>query len=91
MSLASQGFTTCSGNAGIYVQAPQFEGVQNVTFPTFVMGVPITNETQINNTFYASDGLSHVICAHTIKGRWTTAPGPGERTSERHLQWYVQH
>ncbi len=67
VSLASQGFTTGSGTAGIYVQAPQFEGVQNVTFPTFVMGVPITNETQINNTFYASDGVSHVIGAHTIK------------------------
>jgi hypothetical protein len=49
------------------VQAPQFEGVENITFPTFVMGVPITNETQINNTYYLSDGLSKVIGAHTLK------------------------
>ena len=67
VSLASQGFTTGVGTPGIVVQAPQFEGVESVTFPTFVMGVPITNETQINNTFYASDGLSRVIGAHTVK------------------------
>ena len=49
------------------MQAPQFEGVENITFPTFVMGVPITNETQVNNTYYLSDGLSRVIGAHTLK------------------------
>ena len=49
------------------MQAPQFEGVENITFPTFVMGVPITNGTQINNTYYLSDGLSRVIGAHTLK------------------------
>lgn len=67
VSLASQGFTTGAGSPGIVVQAPEFEGVENVTFPTFVMGVPITNETQVNNTFYLSDGLSRVLGAHTLK------------------------
>jgi hypothetical protein len=67
VSLASQGFTTGTGTPGIVVQAPQFEGVENITFPTFVMGVPITNETQINNTYYLSDGLSRVIGSHTLK------------------------
>ncbi|WP_433965454.1 hypothetical protein [Tunturiibacter gelidiferens] len=67
VSLASQGFTTGAGTAGIFVQAPQFEGVENITFPTFVMGVPITNETQVNNTYYLSDGLSKAIGAHTLK------------------------
>jgi hypothetical protein len=66
-SLASQGFTTGVGTSGIVVLAPQFEGVENVTFPTFVMGVPITNEIQINNTYYLSDGLSRVIGSHTLK------------------------
>jgi Carboxypeptidase regulatory-like domain len=66
VSLASQGFAS-SNNGGIYVQAPQFEGVENVTFPSFVMGVPITNLTQINNTYFVSDGLSRVIGSHTIK------------------------
>ena len=67
VSLASQGFTTGAGTPGIVVQAPQFEGVENITFPTFVMGVPITNETQVNNTCYMSDGLSRVIGSHTLK------------------------
>jgi len=67
VSLASQGFTTGVGTPGIVLQAPRFEGVENITFPTFVMGVPITNETQINDTYYVSDGLSRVIGAHTLK------------------------
>jgi hypothetical protein len=67
VSLASQGFTTGAGTPGIVVQAPQFEGVENITFPTFVMGVPITNETQINNTYYLSDGLSRVMGSHSLK------------------------
>jgi hypothetical protein len=67
VSLALQGFTTGAGTAGIVVQAPQFEGVENITFPTFVMGVPITNETQVNNTYYLSDGLTRVIGSHTVK------------------------
>jgi hypothetical protein len=67
VSLASQGFVTGAGTPGIFVQAPQFEGVENISFPTFVIGVPITNLTQINNTYYLSDGLSRVIGAHTLK------------------------
>ncbi|MBB5316214.1 TonB-dependent receptor [Tunturibacter empetritectus] len=67
VSLASQGFTTGANTPGIVVQAPQFEGVENITFPTFVMGVPITNITQVNNTFYLSDGVSRSIGAHTLK------------------------
>jgi hypothetical protein len=66
VSLASQGFAG-PDNGGIFVQAPQFEGVENITFPTFVMGVPITNLTQTNNTFYLSDGLSRSIGSHTLK------------------------
>jgi len=67
VSLASQGFTTGIGTPGIVVQAPQFEGVENITFPGFVMGTPITNETQVNNTYYVSDGLSRVMGSHTLK------------------------
>ena len=68
VSLASQGFASgANGGPGIDLQAPQFEGVENITFPTFVMGVPITNMTQINNTFFVSDGLSKVMGAHTLK------------------------
>ncbi len=68
VSMASQGFASgANGGPGIDVQAPQFEGVENITFPSFVMGVPITNMTQINDTYYGSDGFTKVIGAHTIK------------------------
>lgn len=67
VGLASQGFVTGANTPGIVVQAPQYEGVQNISFPGFTMGVPITNETQVNNTFYLSDGLSRVLGAHTLK------------------------
>jgi hypothetical protein len=65
VSLASQGFA--APPTGIVVQAPQFEGVENITFPGFVMGVPITNETQVNNTLYLSDTISKVMGTHTLK------------------------
>ena len=66
VKLASQGFAP-PGNSGIFVQAPQFEGVENVTFPSFVMGVPITNIAQVNNTYFFSEGLSRVAGSHTLK------------------------
>ncbi len=66
-SLASQGFVTGSANGGIVVQAPEFEGIENLVFPSFVMGVPITNTDQWNNTLYLSDSISKVWRAHTIK------------------------
>jgi len=68
VSMSSQGFASGNnGGAGIYVQAPQYEGIENITFPNLVMGVPITNLIQVNNTIYLSDGLSRVIHAHTLK------------------------
>jgi hypothetical protein len=66
-SIASQGFVTGPGTAGIVVQAPQYQGVENLVFPSFVMGVPITNTFQWNNTLYFSDSLTKVLGAHTIK------------------------
>jgi hypothetical protein len=67
VSLAEQGFVTSSGAPGFTVQAPQFEGVENIVFPAFVMGLPITNETQDNNTLYLSDTVSKVIGTHSFK------------------------
>ncbi len=66
VSLAAQGFVT-NGVPGFTVQAPQFAGVENIVFPSFVMGLPITNETQINNTLYVSDTISRVVGSHTLK------------------------
>jgi hypothetical protein len=67
VSLTSQGFVTGPGTPGIVVQAPQFEGVENISFPTFVMGVPITNVNQANDTLYLSDSLSKVVGPHSLK------------------------
>ena len=67
VSLAEQGFTTPPGAPGFAIQAPQFEGIENIVFPSFVMGVPITNVAQTNNTLYLSDTLSKSIGSHTVK------------------------
>ena len=90
VSLAAQGFVT-NGVPGFTVQAPQFEGVENIVFPSFVMGVPITNETQINNTLYLSDTVSKVIGTHTLKIGGQFHCGPGERASQRDVQRNLQH
>jgi hypothetical protein len=66
-SLASQGFVTGVGTPGIVPLAPQIEGVENVIFNSFVMGTPITNLKQANNTYSASDGFSKVLGNHTVK------------------------
>jgi Carboxypeptidase regulatory-like domain len=65
VSSEAQGFAPPP--AGIVVQAPRFEGVENITFPSFVMGVPITNETQNNNTLFVSEVFSKVRSSHTLK------------------------
>lgn len=67
-SYASQGFVTGAGTAGIYALAPQITGVENIVFQgAFVMGLPITNVDQANNTWTFSDSLSKVIGAHEFK------------------------
>jgi hypothetical protein len=66
-SLASQGFVTGVGTPGIVPLAPQIEGVENLIFNSFVVGTPITNLKQANNTFSANDGFSKVFGEHTLK------------------------
>jgi len=66
-SLASQGFVTGVGTPGIVPLAPSIEGVENTRFNDFVMGTPITNLKQSNNTFLANDIFSRVMGAHTLK------------------------
>jgi hypothetical protein len=66
-SLASQGFVTSLGSPGIVVLAPQIEGIENVSFNSFVMGTPTTNLAQVNNTYALIDNVSKVHRTHTIK------------------------
>jgi hypothetical protein len=68
ISLASQGFVTGAGTPGIFPLAPQIEGIANIVFQNaFVMGEPITNLAQANNTFSVNDSLSKVVRSHTLK------------------------
>jgi hypothetical protein len=66
-SLASQGFVEGAGTLGIVPLNPSIEGVENVAFNDFTIGVDVTGERQINNTFQWSDNLSKVIGHHTLK------------------------
>jgi hypothetical protein len=66
-SLASQGFVTGVGTPGIVPLAPSIEGVENTIFNSFVMGAPITNLKQWNNTYAANDTFSKVVGNHTFK------------------------
>jgi outer membrane receptor protein involved in Fe transport len=67
VSLASQGFVTGPGTPGIVVQAPALEGVENIAFDTFTIGVTTTGVNQINTTLNVSDSVSKVRGAHTVK------------------------
>jgi hypothetical protein len=66
-SLASQGFVTGIGSPGIVPLLPEIEGVENVILNSFVMGVPITNLAQANNTFGVADNFSKVLGSHSLK------------------------
>jgi len=65
-TLASQGFAPASAG-GIVPLAPKLEGVENVVFNSFTIGVPITNLQQWNDTYSASDNFSRVFGKHTVK------------------------
>jgi len=68
ISLASQGFNTNPATGGILPLAPQIEGIANIVFNNqFVMGEPITNLAQANNTFTMNESLSRVLSKHTVK------------------------
>ena len=66
-SLASQGFVTGIGTPGIVPLAPSIEGIENLVFNSFVMGTPITNLKQVNNTFAVNDVFSKVLGTHSFK------------------------
>jgi hypothetical protein len=67
VTVASQGFVTGPGTPGIVVLAPQFEGVENLVFNTFTMGVTITGVNQTGDTLHLADAVSKVWGAHTLK------------------------
>jgi len=73
-SLASQGFVEGTGTLGIVPLNPAVEGVENVAFNDFTIGVDVTGERQVNNTYQVTESLSKVLGAHTLKvgANWHT-------------------
>jgi hypothetical protein len=60
-TVASQGFS------GIVALDPKIEGVENVIFNDFTMGVDTTALFQAENIVEGSDDFSHVIGRHSLK------------------------
>ena len=66
-SLRAQGFVEGAGTPGIVPLVPSIEGVANVSFNDFTMGVDTTGLTQVNNTFQVSDDWARVAGRHSFK------------------------
>jgi hypothetical protein len=60
-ALESQGFQ------GIAVLDPAIQGVENIIFNDFTMGVDVTALFQAENILEASDDFSHVVGGHNLK------------------------
>jgi hypothetical protein len=65
-SLVSQGFVDAAGQPGIHPLAPNIEGVANVAFNDFTIGVDTTGLKQANNTVQWSDNFAKVVGKHTL-------------------------
>jgi hypothetical protein len=64
--LAAQGFVTGASSSGIDPLLPDIEGVANVIFNSFALGVDVTSLVQAENMFQVSDDYSRTVRAHTI-------------------------
>jgi hypothetical protein len=67
ISLASQGFVTGPGTAGIVPLNPSGEGVENVVFNSFSIGTNANELKQVNNTYQVLDNFSKVLHGHTLR------------------------
>ena len=66
VSLASQGFVTGEGTSGIVPLLPEIEGVANVIFNGYTMGVDVTSLFQAENTFEVADDMSRTVRTHVL-------------------------
>ena len=66
-SLVSQGFVDAAGKPGIVPLAPDIEGIENIAFNDFTIGVNITGVVQANNTYQLSDNFSTIVGTHMLK------------------------
>lgn len=66
-TLISQGFVDAAGKPGIVALAPQIEGIENISFNDFTIGVDLTGVAQANSTYQWSDNFSKVVGKHMLK------------------------
>jgi hypothetical protein len=67
-SLASLGFASGANRApGIYPGSPAFEGVPEIDFNNFVIGVPSRPNQLVENIYQVLDNFSKVVGTHTLK------------------------
>jgi hypothetical protein len=64
-SLASQGFST--GSDGIIALKPSTEGIENMAFNDFTLGVDTTALVQDENIYEISDAYSRIMGKHGLK------------------------
>ncbi len=68
VKLSDLGFQSGNGGApGIFVGTPSVEGVPEIDFNNFIIGVPSRPNQLIDNIYQASDNFSKVIGTHTLK------------------------
>lgn len=66
--LADLGFDSGTGRApGIFVGTPSVEGIPEIDFNNFIIGVPSRPNQLIDNIYQVSDNFSKVIGTHTVK------------------------
>jgi len=68
VKLSDLGFASGAGGApGIFPVAPQFEGVPEIDFNNFVIGVPSRPNGLTENIYQVVDNFSKIIGTHSIK------------------------
>ena len=66
--LTDLGFASGAGGApGVYVGTPSVEGIPEIDFNNFIIGVPSRPNQLIDNIYQVLDNYSKVIGTHTIK------------------------
>ena len=67
-TLAALGFASgANGAAGIYVGTPSVEGIPEIDFNNFVIGVPSRPNHLLDNIYQIIDNYSKVVGTHTFK------------------------
>jgi hypothetical protein len=67
-TLANLGFASGdSGAPGVFVGTPSVEGVPEIDFNNFVIGVPSRPNQLVENIYQVLDNFSRVVGTHTIK------------------------